>query len=113
MRHKQRLTISHRLSFILFVFLFSGCSILNIKDNKTETVRAETDVRIAELVRKKLALSPEFASCDVAVDSLRGIVTLKGIVHSPDIFERAIVEARTVPGVKDIVAQIIIDQKSS
>jgi hyperosmotically inducible protein len=86
---------------------------LEVSDEPYGAGAAFDDRWIVTMVESKLARDPTVRSRNVDVDSMRGVVTLSGIVETERAKEQAEYVARTVDGVNEIVNQLQIEQKGA
>jgi hyperosmotically inducible periplasmic protein len=60
------------------------------------------DATITTRVKTALLNDPQVSGLKIDVDTVRGVVTMSGIVKSPAEEQRAVQIARGVPGVQDV-----------
>jgi hyperosmotically inducible periplasmic protein len=85
------------------ILLFGACS-------STRTVGEQVDDGwITTKIESKLAGDPEVSAFNVDVDTLDGVVTLKGAVKSQEAKAQAEEHARETEGVTRVVNQIVVE----
>lgn len=76
-------------------------------DGRTAAAIAR-DADIEAAVNARLARDPALAASGVAVDVREGVVRLRGRVASARLRDRAVALARGVPGVRRVVADLVV-----
>lgn len=69
------------------------------------------DAMITAKIKASLLKAPDVKGTDVNVDTVNGVVTLKGAVQSQEQANRAMQIARASEGVKDVVSQLAVKPK--
>ncbi len=99
-------------------FSVSGCLLLAAgagteagyilsQDERTakETV---DDQGLVLAVKSKLLADSEVSGLDINVDSFKAVITLKGVVETPEEAAKAIEIAQGVSGVKEVVSKLFV-----
>ena len=83
-----------------------------VDSNKNMPAGGRPDTLITQNVLDVLAMSGRVNVANVSVQCLHGVVTLDGLVETPN--QRAMAEsvARAVPGVTDVVNRIVVAQEA-
>ena len=83
------------------------------KDAYHGTVRAVKDTTITAEVKTALARDKNVRASAIHVDTIAGIVTLKGKVPSPEMAERATHVAEHADGVKSVNNQLMVVSRTA
>ncbi|MGH9657304.1 MAG: BON domain-containing protein [Bryobacteraceae bacterium] len=75
--------------------------------------QAPSDDIITDLVRRRLASDPDVKGGGLSVDSVNGVVTIRGDVELPKHREKAEKLARKVKGVKKVVNELRAKRSAS
>lgn len=105
----NHLNLSFRATLCAFVgtALLSGCAL----SRNSETASSKDDARITADVRAALGEHPDLGPPNqISVDTRGHIVYLTGTVDDSAIGENAILVARAVPGVNDVVSNVSVDK---
>lgn len=87
----------------------SGASAGNpIGQDTRSSTQASADDRISATIRARYAADPELSSAGLRVETLRGTVTLRGVVSSFDLRDRAVRLAQDVAGVLRVDNQVSV-----
>ncbi|MGC1397100.1 BON domain-containing protein [Candidatus Binatus sp.] len=78
------------------------------KDAYSGTERAVKDTTITAEVKTALARDKDVRSSEIHVDTIAGVVTLKGSVSSPEIAQHAMQLAEQVSGVQSVNNQLMV-----
>jgi len=96
----------------LLVLLLLGISI-SCRTNQSPEAQVD-DLRITAQVKSKLASDVGVTSVtNISVNSTNGIVTLSGMVDSPEVKDKAEAAARSVPKVARVVDNLQIARKGA
>jgi len=83
----------------------SGCAAFG----KCSTPQCTADAKISDEVRALLAQSPAFGANQINVQTIHGLVYLRGLVSTPALIGEAEGIAQQVPGVIDVRNLLYID----
>jgi hyperosmotically inducible periplasmic protein len=78
------------------------------KDAYSGTERAVEDTTITAEVKTALARDKEVRSSEIHVDTIAGVVTLKGSVASPEMAQHAMQLSEQVNGVRSVNNQLMV-----
>jgi osmotically-inducible protein OsmY len=73
---------------------------------------ATADARITAAIKAKLVTSRELSALDISVNTTAGVVTLSGLVSSPDNIGRAMLLAMQTDGVREVISTLQVKAKS-
>lgn len=85
--------------------VLTGCAAFG----KCETPQCTADAKISDEVRALLAQSPAFGANQINVQTIHGVVYLKGLVSTPALIGEAGSMVEQVPGVTDVRNLLYID----
>ena len=85
--------------------VLTGCAAFG----KCGTPQCTADAKISEEVRNLLAQSPAFGANQINVQTVHGLVYLRGLVSTPALIGEAEGIAQQVPGVTDVRNLLYID----
>jgi osmotically-inducible protein OsmY len=88
--------------FMMPFLLFTSC-------NSGKTAGIDGDNQITKQVKDKLQADPVLSSADIHVNTDGGVVKLHGKVMRQEESEKAMLLAKSVPGVKNVTSQLKID----
>jgi hyperosmotically inducible protein len=71
------------------------------------------DARITAAIKAKLLTSKELSAWNISVNTTAGVVTLSGIVDSPDEIGRAMVIAMDAEGVREVISTLQVKKSST
>ena len=74
----------------------------------TKAVDAVDDAAITTKVKAAVLAEPGLKTLDISVDTKDGVVTLAGVVGSPDLKQRATELAQHVDGVRSVTDQLMV-----
>ncbi len=83
----------------------SGCAVFG----KCGTPQCTADAKISDEVRTLLAQSPAFGANQISVQTVHGVVYLRGLVSTPYLIGEAQSLAEQVAGVTDVRNLLYID----
>lgn len=66
------------------------------------------DTVITAKVKADLLADPQLKSMAISVETFKGRVQLSGFISSPQVAERAVEVTRKVPGVRDVVNNLLV-----
>jgi len=73
---------------------------------------ATADARITAAIKAKLVTSRELSALDISVNTTAGVVTLSGLVSSPDNIGKAMLLAMQTDGVREVISTLQVKGKS-
>lgn len=111
-------SVHRSIAAALALVLLAGCTSMMLgggqssgrpigSDSRTQTAQA-SDLRITAIVRNRINYDDELGGQDIRIDTLRGVVTLRGSVESYTQRDRAGRLAMDVPDVERVVNQLAI-----
>jgi osmotically-inducible protein OsmY len=83
----------------------TGCAAFG----KCGTAQCTEDAKISDEVRALLAQSPAFGANQITVQTIRGVVYLRGLVSTPALIGEAESMVEQLPGVTDVRNLLYID----
>ena len=92
-------------ALIICTAVLTGCAAFG----KCETPQCTADAKISDEVRALLAQSPAFGANQINVQTIHGVVYLKGLVSTPALIGEAGSMVEQVPGVTDVRNLLYID----
>ena len=79
-----------------------------IREKAAEAGKAVDDASLTAKVRSALIAEPNLKSMTINVDSMAGVVTLKGTTDSQENRQKAAQIASTVEGVRDVKNELVV-----
>ncbi len=108
----------HNFSFLVLLLLVTGCTSLIVggatpggnpggNDGRTASERS-SDSRIISAINSHYVHDRQITALDIKVSCYRGVVTLRGHVHSKMIADHATGIARSTPNVRKVVSKLTL-----